>query len=296
MEVQLFDRYSGKIENEKIYGESFINFAYNSPLGQALIKVVPLKFVSELFGRYQDLSFSAKKIEKFVSMFKINMDDFEQSEKGFRSFNDFFERKLKSGKRVFVSDKQMPAFCEARYLGYNELDAKEMVPVKGYNLSISDLIENSELAKDFNNGPVIIARLAPVDYHRFHFPDDGTVLKSYRVKGEYHSVNPIALKHDGKILIKNEREVSLLDCKTFGKILYVEVGAMCVGKIKQTYQKMSYKRGEEKGTFLFGGSTVVIVGQKGKWKIAQDILENSERGIETYVRLGDLIGIGIEIR
>jgi phosphatidylserine decarboxylase len=138
-----------------------------------------------------------------------------------------------------------------------------------------------------------VARLCPVDYHRFHFPDDGRILDHYRIPGFYHSVNPLALKKKSDIFITNERHVTSLDTVNFGKLAYIEVGALCVGKIVQSFTDKVFKRGEEKGYFLFGASTVVLVGQKGLWSPSQDVLENTEKGLETYIKLGDQVGIKI---
>ena len=128
-----------------------------------------------------------------------------------------------------------------------------------------------------------------MDYHRYHFPDDGKIVDDYRVSGLYHSVNPLALKSKEDILITNERHVTILETKNFGKLAYIEVGAICVGKIIQSKpldKGREFARGEEKGYFLFGGSTVIVIGEKGKWKPSADILMNTKKGMETYLHLG----------
>jgi phosphatidylserine decarboxylase len=290
-EIQLFNRYTNKLEKEKIYGESFMRWAYSSFSGKIVMGVVPLKLLSQFFGTLQDTKYSTRKIDKFVKDFDICMDDFlEEEGGGYSSFNSFFERKFAPGKREFVKDSNLAAFSESRYFGHEKLTKDERVPVKGYNLSMKELIGDDNISTEFLDGPVLIGRLAPVDYHRFHFPDSGRILKSYRVKGQFESVSPVALEIKKDILIKNERQVTILETDYFGKLAYIEVGAVCVGKIVQTYRGDSFTRGEEKGTFLFGGSTVIVVGKKGVWKPSDDIIENSNKGIETYVKLGDRVG------
>jgi phosphatidylserine decarboxylase len=144
------------------------------------------------------------------------------------------------------------------------------------------------LERVIKDGPLLLARLCPVDYHRYHYPDDGKTLNSYTVHGDYHSVNPLALKYRQDILIKNERRVSIVETKKFGKLAIVEVGATCVGKIIQSHdESKDFKRGDQKGYFLFGGSTVIVYGEPGKWKPSSDILKNTELGLETYIHLGD---------
>ncbi len=135
---------------------------------------------------------------------------------------------------------------------------------------------------------MLIARLCPVDYHRFHYPDAGRVEKLYRIPGRFHSVNPVALQFKQDTFATNERVVSVLNTNYFGKLAYIEVGAICVGKIVQTHNiAEGFKRGQEKGYFLFGASTVVLMGEPGAWTPAADILENTQKKLETLVKLGD---------
>ena len=153
-----------------------------------------------------------------------------------------------------------------------------------------DLVAKEKWAETFSEGPLVVARLCPVDYHRYHYPDDGLVLESYRVPGILHSVNPIALKQKSEIFLKNERQVSILETKNFGKLAYIEVGATCVGKIIQSSKSKNFSRGEEKGYFLFGGSTVILLGEKGAWTPSQDILDWTLKGTEVYLKLGQEMG------
>ncbi len=183
----------------------------------------------------------------------------------------------------------MAAFAEARYFAIPRLDAAQRYAVKGIALSPAELLGDAALAAPFAHGPAFIARLCPVDYHRFHFPDGGRVLTQARRAGPLHSVNPLALQFKPDILITNERQVTILETDHFGKLAYVEVGATMVGKIVLTHTGSRFERGEEKGYFLFGGSTVVVVGQEGAWTPDPDLLEQSAQGRETLVRLGERI-------
>lgn len=301
-EIKYFNRSTGSIEIEKVYGDKFIKFLYNSGAGQKIGKAFTNKYFSMLYGAFQDFPSSTKKVRPFVEKFHINMDDFEPGTRpafdirdSYRTFNEFFIRKFKLGKRSFVSDPlQMPAFAEARYVGFDAIDDKKLFPVKGQYLKAKDLIGNDQIAKIFDGGPLLIARLCPVDYHRYHYPDNGQVTDHFTVHGSYDSVNPVALKYKNQIFIKNERQVSILQTENFGRLAYIEVGAICVGKIVQSHRwNKPFLRGEEKGYFLFGGSTVVLVGEKGAWKPSSDILTNTEKGIETYLQLGQEVAIKV---
>lgn len=295
-EIKYFNRVTKRVEIEKIYGDGFIRFLYGSPVGKIINPLVTSKFFSQCYGYLQDAPASSNKVRPFIEKFNIDIGQYEPGTRPaidikdtYRTFNEFFIRQFKKGKRPFVQESsRMGAFAEARYVGFSAMDDSSVYPVKGKHLHARDLIANDEVYKDFEGGPLMIARLCPVDYHRYHYPDAGRVLTHFPIKGIFDSVNPIALKMKSKIFIKNERYCSILETENFGKIAYIEVGATCVGKIIQSHQWTDeFRRGEEKGYFLFGGSTVIILGQKGLWKPSADILENTSKGIETYLHLGD---------
>ncbi|MBC7428076.1 MAG: phosphatidylserine decarboxylase [Bacteriovorax sp.] len=295
MEIKFFNRITNKIDRELVYGDKFIEWLYQSESGKGLSTLICKAPLSKLYGAVQDTSYSQKKVAPFIKKFNINMDDYIPEEgrleaSPYSTFNQFFIRRFRFGKRPIVeAPSEMAAFSEARYYGYESVHDDEKVPVKGSYLKPKALISSEKWEKTFEDGPLLLARLCPVDYHRYHFPDDGTVLDDYRVTGLYHSVNPLALKSKEDILITNERHVTILETKNFGKIAFIEVGAICVGKIMQTRpltKGRAFSKGEEKGYFLFGGSTVIVIGEKGKWKPSADILEHTKAGMETYLHLG----------
>jgi len=297
-EIQVFNRYQNKIEIEKVYGDGMVKFAYGNPIGRILGPVIASKMLSQLYGKSQDSLKSGQKVAPFLKNFNIPIDQYKKGsfkdnpiETSYRSFNEFFIRQFQEGERTFTEkDDEMGAFAEARYFGHASMTDDLNVPVKGSMLRAVDLIGDPELAKDFIGGPLMIARLCPVDYHRYHYPDDGKTLKAFSVPGDLHSVNPLALKYRQDIFIKNERRVSILETEHFGKLAYIEVGATCVGKIVQSFdESQPFKKGDEKGYFLFGGSTVVLCGEKGKWAPSEDMLTNTKAGIETYIQLGDVV-------
>ncbi|WP_051938413.1 phosphatidylserine decarboxylase [Ghiorsea bivora] len=297
-EIQVFNRYENKMDIEKVYGGDMVKFAYGNPIGRLLAPFIASKMLSRLYGKAQDSVKSAQKVPPFIKNFAIQIEQYQKGslkgnpiETSYQSFNEFFIRKFKDGQRTFTpKDEEMGAFAEARYFGHESMTDDLNIPVKGSMLRAIDLIGDDELAKDFIDGPLIIARLCPVDYHRYHYPDDGRTLQSFTVAGDLHSVNPLALKYRHDIFIKNERRVSILETEHFGKLAYIEVGATMVGKIVQTYDESKpFKKGDEKGYFLFGGSTVVLCGEKGKWVPSTDMLENTKAGIETYIQLGDVV-------
>jgi phosphatidylserine decarboxylase len=299
-EIKFFNRQSGQIEVEKVYGDAFIRFLYCSVAGKKVGSAFTNKYFSKLYGAFQDLPASHRKVRPFIDKFNIPINEYEPGTRpsldprdSYRTFNEFFIRKFKLGKRSFVPERdRMPAFAEARYVGFEETNEKATYPVKGTYLLAKDLIGNDQIAKIFEGGPLLIARLCPVDYHRYHYPDNGKVLEHFSVPGVYDSVNPFALKYKNQIFIKNERYVSILQTENFGRLAYIEVGAICVGKIVQSHRwNKSFMRGEEKGYFLFGGSTVIVLGEKGIWRPSKDIVTNTSNGMETYLQLGQEVAV-----
>ncbi len=299
--IRFHNRSSNRVESEKVYGSQFVDLAYKNPIGFFLTKTVfSRSWLSKIIGAYEDSKSSTSKIAPFIEQYGINMEDYEFQE--FKSFNEFFIRKFKPGKRIFNSSPNV--FCagaEARYLAFENISANTRVTVKNIEVSISELFghtnEAHSIAQEFDGGTVIIARLCPVDYHRFHFPISGKVIHQYRVSGILHSVNPVALSVDPEIFLKNERQVCILENPIFGNVAMIEVGALGVGKIVQSYGKeklvgSTFEKGDEKGYFLFGGSTVIFVIKKNVLTLAEDLLKNSsgKEIIETWIPLGDQLG------
>jgi phosphatidylserine decarboxylase len=299
-QINYFNRPAQSMETELVYGDSAIKFVYDNSFGQMLAPMIASKPISQLYGCYQDWSISKNKVAPFVEKFKIDLSLYKagsisvsKKENSYKNFNEFFIREFESKKREFIDDEgKMPAFCEARYFGHEAVNDDVKVPVKGKLLNSDDLLGGSKWSQTFAGGPLLIARLCPVDYHRYHYPLTGETLDSFQIKGQYHSVNPIALTSKPEIFLINERRASILETEHFGKLAYIEVGAAMVGKIIQSHDEAkSHSKGDEKGYFLFGGSTVILLGEKGKWSPSEDILGNTRDGIETYLHLGDEVAL-----
>jgi phosphatidylserine decarboxylase len=290
MSLQIWNRAAQKVENELVFGEGAMRMLYENRMGQGLThQILSRPWFSRLYGSYQSTAWSARGVPEFIKKFGIKIEEYEEQD--YSSFNDFFIRKFKPGMRNFETDpKVMPAFAEGRYLAFEKTSLSSPLPVKGALLNAAALLGGKPELQSFVGGPAFISRLCPVDYHRYHYPDDGRTLDHFRLTGKLHSVNPIAFSYRGDILFTNERTVSILETKNFGKLAYIEVGALCVGKIVQTHPtETNFRRGDEKGYFLFGGSTVILLGEPGKWKPDAEILKQSLEGRETLVRLGERI-------
>lgn len=289
--LTIIDFESGTRSEEKVAGRTEMEWLYGSAVGESLRSVLKLPFASQLYGAWQSSSLSRSKIEPFVREFEIPMHEFESGP--FDSFNDFFIRKFRTGLRSFPTQPAaFPAFAEGRYSLLEDVRANTSLSVKGATIELSELIQDSDLIKMFSGGSVLIARLCPVDYHRFHFPDDGHIERCFNISGELESVNPLTFQANPRVFLRNERHISVCATKQFGKILLLEVGAMMVGKIIQTHKGPApFLKGDEKGYFLFGGSTCIAITQPGAVQWDTRLSSNTKAGFETLVRLGTCIGM-----
>ncbi|MGL5918656.1 MAG: phosphatidylserine decarboxylase [Cetobacterium sp.] len=291
--INYIERKTGELKTETPPGEGFLKFLYYNPLGKLPLNlVVRKKFLTDFYGKKMSSISSIKKIKPFVEANEINMNESKKSIDEFKSFNDFFIRELKIGSReINLNEDTLVSPADGKILVFENLKDSTKFFLKGDEFSISEFLMDKEEAKKFEGGTLVIIRLAPVDYHRFHFPADGLISESKLIDGYYYSVSPYAIKKNFRIYCENKREVSILKTEKFGDIVLSEIGATMVGGIEQTYKANTVvKKGDEKGYFFFGGSSCVLLFEKNKVKFDKDILENSYKGIETKVYMGEKIG------
>lgn len=284
--IDYIDRASGQRVTESVMGDGALKFAYETLLGRTLWPVLfGSKFVSSLLGAYYDSPRSKKAIKSLASIPGCRADEAEKPLKDYASFNSFFTRRLKAGARPVGEGFVSPA--DGRLKLYLNADADTPFPLKGATRSLRSVFDSSAPKGLYD---IAVIRLAPVDYHRFHFPCDCVLLGETKVvPGWYHSVNPIALLKYPDVYADNERQIVKAE-SSFGNFYLVDVGAFGVGTIVQTYVGVSHKKGEEKGYFKFGGSTVIIITPAGAIKFDDDLVRNSAEGLETRVCCGERIG------
>ena len=291
LEGRLRDRVSGDLVAEPIFGEGSLRWLYEHPLRHGFAPLVTCyPFVSWLYGRRMKHPKSRAMIEPFAETFGVKLDEAIAPEDGFKTFNDFFVRRLKPAARPFASEPfRLPCPADGRIRVYPTLPAHGRLPIKGCEATLAELMGGSDAARPYEGGSSIVVRLAVQDAHRFHFPVDGHVGPSRAIAGRYHSVGPIALRRVPDVLVRNKR--ALTEVKTtFGRLAYLEVGALTVGSIHQTYSPGPVSRGQEKGYFSFGGSTIVLAFEAGAVTFDADLVRDSAEGIEVIVRAGEPIG------
>ncbi|MBS9774027.1 MAG: phosphatidylserine decarboxylase [Tenacibaculum sp.] len=291
MQIKFIDRKTGEIKIETPPAERTLKFLYDNPFGRkAILPIIKRKFISRKYGAKMNKPSSTKKIQKFVNQFNIDMSEFEKSIPEFTSFNDFFYRKLKPNARKIEDGFVSPS--DGRLLAFEDISDIDSFFIKGRKFTLTEFLEDEQLAEKYKNSSLLILRLAPNDYHRFHFPYNGTPSETRKIRGRYFSVSPYALASNfARVFCENKREFCTLSTKQKGDIIIAPVGATMVGSIFKTYEaNKPIKKGDEMGYFAFGGSTIVMLIDKDKITIDEDILKNTSNKIETFVRMGESIG------
>ena len=275
------------IDLNNLKKDSALKFLYENPFGRIILKGITLPFVSSIVGKYMSSSLSKRRIKKFISANGINMEEYE--DRDFHSFNDFFTRKIKENRRPLPQDKEVLfSPCDGKLSAY-KIDKDTVLPVKGSHYTISQLLNNNDLAEKYSDGYCLVFRLAVDDYHRYSYIDSGVKGENVKIKGKLHTVQPIALEKS-PVFIQNSREYTVMHTENFGDVVQVEVGALMVGKIKNHQGKGKIIRGEEKGMFLFGGSTIILLLNSGEVRVEELFFENTKNHLETVVKLGESLG------
>jgi phosphatidylserine decarboxylase len=297
-DIQYVNRVTGALEKERVYGAFFIKLLYGPSFLSRLLytTILPLisrfPLASRLYGAMQKSKRSQKKIEPFIRTFQVDPSEFLHPVSSYASFNDFFIRKLnKEARPIHAQDDVAILPADARYLVYPNLSLSDGFLIKGATFSLEELLQDKELAKKYAGGAMLIARLCPSDYHRYHLPCGAKRAETRTVPGALFSVNPMAIKRNILIFTENKRTITTLETAHFGTVLYIAVGATYVGTIHETYkQEGPYEKGEELGYFSFGGSSLVLLFEPGTINFDTDLVRNSEKKIETRGLLGQSLG------
>jgi phosphatidylserine decarboxylase len=285
--VQVYDRNRSAVYDEPQYGEKRLHLLYETTLGRFLLQAVfSRRWYSNLNAVKDKRRSSVRKIQPLVDRFGIDMSDYLQQT--YTSYDSFITRKIDPAKRPIASDPDtLIAVADSRVLAYSVTDGGR-IPVKQSSYTITELLSDPELAAAYNGGTCLVFRLATDDYHRYCFADDGEVIRTRTIGGVLHSVQPISAERY-KAFSQNQREYSVIETANFGTMVVVEVGALLVGKI-HNHDVTSCLRGQEKGYFSLGGSTILLLLKPDIVKIDPDIMEYSLQQIETKVRMGEKVG------
>ncbi len=267
--------------------DKFLHFVYSNIPGRALMGLLSRPFVSRAAGSFMDAWPSTFLIGSFIRKNHIRMSDYER--KRYRSFNEFFTRRLKAGKRpVDQEPSHLIAPCDSLVTVY-PIDLRTKLRIKHSCYTVASLLQDEKLAAEYAGGYCVVLRMTVEHYHRYCYVDDAKKGRNHFIRGSLHTVNPAVLEHI-RIYKENSRSWCTLETRNFGKIVQVEVGAMLVGRINNYHREALVRRGQEKGRFEYGGSTVVLLLKRDEAAIDDDIMRNSAEGLETSVRMGEKIG------
>ena len=291
--IVYFDRYQDKECVEKVYGDKYMRWTYGTLGGKlALSAFVKRAWFSRWYGWRMDRPRSRHKIAPFIENFELDAAEFKRDPADFEHFNAFFARELKPEARPIDEDPHSVVFpADGRHLCVPDLSQCDGLLVKGEMFDLRTLLEDEGLAEQYASGSLVVSRLCPVDYHRFHFPATGTPVPTRLLNGPLYSVNPIALCQNIHILATNKRTLTVLDTEHVGRVLLMEIGATNVGSIHQTFQPESpVAKGDEKGYFRFGGSSTITIFEPGRVVFDEDLKSNSAQKRELYAKMGDHMG------
>ncbi len=263
---------------------------YGTISGRIILKMLTSPIISKTAGKYMDSPFSKPLIKSFIE--NNNIDTSQYIMKNFSSYNEFFTRKIKPGKRpVDYNQKHLISPCDSKMTAY-KIKRNSIFKIKNSLYRISDILKNEFLARRYEGGYCLIYRLEVDDYHRYCYIDDGIKTDNIFILGELHTVNPVALKKYN-IYKRNCREYTIMHTDNFGDVVQIEFGAMMVGRICNYHGEYNFIKGEEKGMFKFGGSTIVQLFEKDRIRPDSDILRNTRDGFETVVHYGEKVGISV---
>lgn len=270
--------------------ERLLRLLYQTAPGRMLLKPLTAPFISKAAGRLLSTRASCVLIKPFIRRNRIDMSLFEDIP--YRSYNEFFSRKIRPGKRPLSPDPlHLISPCDSK-LTVLPITPDAHFTLKHTPYTVASLLRDEKAASAYVGGYALIFRLTVDDYHRYCYPADAQREEDIRIAGVLHTVNPIANDHF-PIYKENTREYCVLHTEAFGDLIMMEVGALLVGRIVNLPSGSSVCRGEEKGYFQFGGSTIVLLAQAGKVQIDPDLLENTQNGFETVVRYGERIGVAV---
>ncbi|WP_309379981.1 phosphatidylserine decarboxylase [Cerasicoccus frondis] len=295
--IEFYNRYTGEIETEQVFGEAWLAWAYGTPLGKLTVELAAKRALfSRWYGWKMGRKASTAKVVPFIQEYGLDIAEFLRPPDYFECFNDFFTRQLKPEARPIDVDPESVVFpADGRHLGWQDSSQIDQVFVKGQSFDLNALLGSASLGQQFRGGALVLSRLCPTDYHRFHFPAagvPGTPRETPReICGPLYSVNPVALRQRIDIFWTNKRVVTIHHSDSFGDMALIEVGATCVGTIQQTHVSGQWtEKGGEKGYFAFGGSSTITLFEPGAVALDADLIEHTAAGRELYARMGDHLG------
>lgn len=286
-DFEIYQRSTGTIIKEKVFGARALSFTCNNFFGKMLTGLLlKRKFVSKIVSGHYKSRRSAGTIPAFMEQYGIDESELDREVSEYTSFNEFFTRRLH--RDICMEPGRLISPADSRLI-VHRISRGTVFWVKGQLYTVAELLASSKQAVEYENGLCLVFRLCPTDYHRYCFPDNGRIDGITKIKGFYRSVNTFF--ESSAVHVSNYREKATLHTENFGDVEFIEVGAMLIGKIVNTFKAPGeFKKGQEKGYFEYGASTIVMLLKEGAAEIDADIMEQSALGRECMVKCGEGIG------
>ena len=267
-----------------------LRFLYNTIIGRFILKIISNRFISYLVGVFLSCRLSKFLIKPFVKKNNICLNDYYSN--NFKSFNDCFSRKIHEQLRpIDMKNDSLISPSDGCMSAYHIQDGL-VLPVKQSYFTIESLLKDKKLKEEYNDGICLVIRLCVDNYHRYCYLDSGKKEKNVYIPGKLHTVRPIALEKLS-VYTENSREYTIMHTDNFKDVIQIEVGALLVGKIDNYHEKYSFKKGEEKGKFLFGGSTIILLFKKNAVEVYEKYFIAGKKNEEIPVKMGERIGASI---
>jgi phosphatidylserine decarboxylase len=289
--VHYRNRTDGTLLDERVYAAEQLEYLYGDPVGKLLLHLLTRRTFSRLYGFFKRTRGSRRQIREFIDTLGVDITEVEKPLDAYGSLDEFFSRRLRPGARpVDGHADHLLSPCDGRALAWPCLGGRELI-VKNTRTTIPTLIGDPAAAAEFTDPAVLLVRLAAADYHRCHFPADGRASAARPAGTRLHSVHPIALEK-GAPSFDNYRMVTRLETGAFGPLLIIEVGALTVGSIVQTFTPSRVSRGQEKSYFRFGGSALLMLAQSNRIRFDDDLIASTRQEVESQVRVGTRVAVG----
>lgn len=286
LRLQVYHRKNNSYYEDVQYGGGFLKKLYGTKFGRLVMPVVLSRGVSKMGRIYTDTILSKGAIPSFIEKNHIDMGEYE--ERKYKNLNDFFTRKVREGKRPVAGNADVLVSPADSKLSVYPITEGERILVKGNEYTVANLVGEQADISDYQGGMCLVFRLSVDDYHRYCFPTNGEVRKCYDIKGRLHTVCEISEKY--KVYQENSREIMIMSTAQFGEMIMIEVGALMVGRIVN-HEVSAFAKGQEKGYFRLGGSTIILLLRKDAVQLDEDILSHARKGIEVKLRYGEQIGV-----
>jgi phosphatidylserine decarboxylase len=265
----------------------FLRFLYRTIPGRAILKLATRPGLSKACGAFLSSPLSKFLIKPFLRKGGIDLDDYLPAD--YRCFNDCFTRQIRPELRPVAPEPEtLIAPCDG-YLSVYPIQADTVIPAKMSRYTIAGLLGSQAEAQRFQDGCCLVFRLGVENYHRYCYVDNATVGPTRVIPGRLYTVRPVALERI-PVFTENTRAVTLLETENFGTVAQLEVGALLVGRIENHPHGGTARRGQEKGMFLYGGSTIILLLEKGRAVLPQEYIDAAAQGLEIPVHYGQAIG------